>query len=124
MALSGVENVIVFERRIPRFAPAVVLAAAPLFGCVSTRHADGFVMLVWDQPRVQERDAEPIVSGYRISFWSAADGRPTEIDVPDPQRRRYRIQGLPPGEYYFSMTAYDERGVQSELSNVVRKVVR
>jgi len=64
------------------------------------------------------------LSGYRIFYWSDADTRVHTIDVPDPDVHRLWLSELSSGDYCFSMVAYDERGIQSGLSAVVRKTVR
>ena len=76
---------------------------------------------------------EPILSGY-LMYYGAYSGGPYDgetalaeespIDVPlsslaDPRAPRLTIRGLADGTYYFTATAYDAQGYESNFSNEV-----
>lgn len=74
--------------------------------------ATGSVTLLWDasidEPYLCLEGATDC--GYRIYYRKAEE---PEIMVPVGIASQYTIQGLSPGVYVFSMTAYDYRGLES-----------
>jgi len=97
-----------------------VAVASLLAGCAPVMLQPGSsVTLEWRAPAGEER-----LSGYRIYFWSASEARVRSIDVPDANASEFEVRRLSPGEYYFSVAAYDENGIESRLSNVLHKTVR
>lgn len=92
-------------------------AVAGLAGCAgSPRHG---ATLEWAAP-----PGEEALAGYRIYFWSPAQALVCSIDVPDAEASRFQVRRLAPGEYFFSVAAYDAQGVESRPSNVLQKTVR
>ena len=91
-----------------------------LFAAMQVRASE--VQLAWDPPAT---DAEEIIwgtlVGYRL-YYGLYDGEPTGnfqavIDVG--QQPTYTVTSLTPGETYsFGVTAYDNAGNETELSNI------
>jgi hypothetical protein len=74
------------------------------------------VTLAWDA------NTEPDLSGYKIHLGSAAHAYNTVIDVGN--QTRYTVTNLNRGTtYFFSVTAYNTQGHQSDYSNEVNKTV-
>jgi hypothetical protein len=85
------------------------------------------VTLAWDA------NTEPDLAGYMI-YYDTDSGEPYEgtgsldgpspIEVPissdedpDPDVVQFTVRGLPEGEYYFAVTAYDNESLESGFSN-------
>lgn len=114
--------------RIFKLAALATVVVYPFFGLAYAID----VTLMWDA------NTEPNLAGYRIYYdtnpghpyegYGAQEGAsPIEIDLynddenPDPEVVEYTIDGLPDGEYYFAVTAFDD-GVpplESDYSNEV-----
>jgi hypothetical protein len=70
------------------------------------------VTLAWDP------NTEPDVAGYRIYYGLASDQYSNRIDVGN--QTRYTVASLVDGKtYYFTATAYDKKGNESDFSNEV-----
>lgn len=59
------------------------------------------------------------LAGYRIHYGTASKRYTQAITVSNPGLARYVISSLPPGTYYFSVTAYNSAGTESPLSSEV-----
>jgi hypothetical protein len=69
------------------------------------------VHLTWDSSN------DPGIMGYMISYGISPGDYTSLIDAGN--RTRYTITGLNCGSYYFAVTAYDENGKESNLSDEV-----
>jgi hypothetical protein len=111
---------------------ALLIAVASLFGCgggVTTTDAQppispgsGIATLTWAAPSTNE-DGTPLTSlgGYKV-YYGTTPGVYTSIDVG--QVSSYQVPGLATGKvYYFAVSAYDSSGNESDLSEVVSKVI-
>lgn len=63
------------------------------------------------------------LAGYRIAYGTSATALTQTIQVANPGLSNYTMTNLSPGTYYFGIRAYTSGGTESELSNVVSKVV-
>jgi hypothetical protein len=122
---------------VKAFALAVILiSATALFGCgggVSTTGQQenstpgtgtvtGAATLTWAAPTTNT-DGSPLtdLAGYKVHYGTTL-GVYTAIVVGDIQT--YRIDGLTKGQtYYFTVTAYDTKGIESDYSTVVSKLI-
>jgi len=59
--------------------------------------------------------------GYKVYYGTAPGSYATTVDVGLVQS--YSLSGLPPGTYYFAVTAYDASGYESPLSNEASKTI-
>jgi hypothetical protein len=115
---------------------ALLIAVASLFGCgggVTTTDAQppavspvtgamGSATLTWAPPATNE-DGTPLSSlgGYKI-YYGTTPGVYTSINVGPVSS--YQVSGLAKGNvYYFAVSAYDSSGNESDLSEVVSKVI-
>lgn len=78
----------------------------------------GAATLSWVAP-TQRTDGTPLtnLAGYTISYGRMSGVYDYTIDVPNPGITTYVVENLVPGEWYFSLKAYDATGLESELSN-------
>ena len=86
--------------------------------------AYGSVTLKWTLPTEYE-DGTPLqdLAGYRIYWRNISATQRLSIEIDDPRLSAIVISNLPAGIYLFSMTAYNEAGVESALSNIITRVV-
>lgn len=59
------------------------------------------------------------LSGYKIHYGTASRKYTETITVRNPGLAAYVISSLAPGTYYFSVTAYNSAGTESQLSSEV-----
>jgi hypothetical protein len=123
--------------RVPIFfMAALLIAVASLFGCgggvTSTDSqppavspvtgATGSATLTWAAPSTNE-DGTPLSSlgGYKV-YYGTTPGVYTSINVGPVSSAQ--VAGLTTGAvYYFAVSAYDSSGNESDLSEVVSKVI-
>ena len=65
------------------------------------------------------------LAGFRL-YWGSDPGMYTDmLDIPDGMATTYTATTqIPPGMWYFALTAYDTAGQESDFSNEVMKVVQ
>jgi fibronectin type 3 domain-containing protein len=61
------------------------------------------------------------LSGYRLYMGASADSLSPVLDMDDYIVTDHVMENLESGTYYFAITAYDQTGNESDLSNVVAK---
>jgi hypothetical protein len=90
----------------------MILSVLLLFAaCASS--AD--VKLAWDH------SVTPTVTGYKVYYGNATGTYGTPITIG--YVTTYTVTGLPPGTYFFAVTAFDAEGNESGFSNEVSCVV-
>ena len=63
------------------------------------------------------------LEGYRIYYGASPDELVLQEEIIGVSATEISITDLPPGVYYFSVTAYDSDGLESSFSEVVSKEV-
>jgi len=82
------------------------------------------VALSWDVPtHTVDGEALANLSGYRIHYGTNANALVTAIEVKSSGVNSFLVEDLPAGTYYFAVRAITSTGVQSQLSNVITRVV-
>ncbi len=78
--------------------------------------------LYWSAPE-KRQDGSPLgdLAGFKIYYGTSPFNYTHSIDVKNVTR--YTLQNLPPGTWYFAVTAYDSIGVESAFSNELSKIV-
>ena len=96
-------------------APFTINVAAAAAG--GGGNGTGSVDLAWVPP-TENTDGSALsdLSGYRIYYGNASKNYTTTITISNPGLTSYVIESLPPGTYYFSVTATTSTGVQSAYS--------
>ena len=83
---------------------------------------DKTATLSWAAP-TQRIDGTPLVnlSGYKVFVGQATRNYSRSIDVAGAPNTRYTVTGLSTGIWYFSISAYDAAGIESDKSPEVSK---
>jgi hypothetical protein len=100
----------------PSPAPAPTPAPAPA--------TVGTAALQWSAP-LTNTDGSSLqdLAGYIVVYGDSANDLDQTIRINNPSIDRYVVEQLPAGTYYFAVKAFNSRGLESERSNVVSKVV-
>jgi hypothetical protein len=89
-----------------------------------TTPTTGSVSLSWVAPSTRA-DGSALalseLSGYRLYMGASADSLSPVLDMDDYTVTDHVMENLESGTYYFAITAYDQTGNESDLSNVVAK---
>ena len=82
------------------------------------------VTLGW-QPPTQNTNGTPItdLAGYKIHYGTASSDYTQTVAVQNAGLTRYVVDNLPSGTYYFAITAYNSKGVESPLSGELSTAV-
>lgn len=103
---------------LPAFSITVIVAGSgePVAG--------NAVALSWGVPS-QTMDGQTLadLSGYRIHYGKSAQALVQTIEVPSAGFNTFTVQELTPGTYYFAVRAITATGMESELSNVISRVI-
>ena len=116
------------SKRLVVVLPVVLLAyfAFDTFVESPQRHVrlTGSATLSWTVPTENE-DSSPLtnLAGYTIRYWIQGGQSSNTIYIDDPETTSYKVENLPPGSYYFALTAVKSNGSESTLSNIVAKTV-
>ena len=82
----------------------------------------GAATLEWTVPTTQTNGATLAdLAGYRIHYGKSAASLDNTIEIRNPSISSYVIEGLPPGTYYFAVSAFNARNHESDRSNAGRK---
>jgi Putative Ig domain len=97
------------------FTITVAAAASSASGDGNT--GTGSVDLAWIPP-TENTDGSALVNlnGYKIYYGNSSKNYTTTITVSNPGLTSYVIESLPPGTYFFSVTATTSSGIQSGYS--------
>jgi hypothetical protein len=78
--------------------------------------------LEWTVPTTQTNGAMLAdLAGYRIHYGKSASKLDQTIEIRNPTVSTYVIEGLVAGTYYFAVTAFNSRNLESERSNAGKK---
>jgi hypothetical protein len=78
------------------------------------------VTLGWVAP-TENSDGTPIsnLAGYKIHYGTTSQDYTQVVSVSNPSLSRYVLDSLPSGTYYFAITAYNAKGIESTLSGEI-----
>lgn len=78
------------------------------------------VTLSWQAP-TERADGTPLnnLAGFTIFYGRSSSDLDSTIDLNNPGLSRYVVENLTGGSWYFSMTAFDQQGLQSSRSPTV-----
>lgn len=80
--------------------------------------------LSWQIP-TQTVDGQPLsdLAGYRIHYGTKQDAMVRSVEVPSAGLNKFKVENLAPGTYYFAVRAVTSDGTESDLSNVISRVI-
>jgi len=80
--------------------------------------------LEWTAPTTQTNGATLAdLAGYRIHYGLSTNALNQTIEIRNPSVSTYVVEGLAPGTYYFAVTAFSSRNLESERSNAGMKQI-
>ena len=84
--------------------------------------ATGSVSLAWDVPTTYI-DGTPVTGlvGFKVYYGTASRSYTHIIDAKTVTS--FTVNSLPPGTYYFAITAYDSSGIESDYSDELSKTI-
>jgi Fibronectin type III domain len=78
--------------------------------------------LEWTPPTTQTDGATlGDLAGYRIHYGKSTRALDQTIEIRNPSISTYVVEGLAPGTYYFAITAFNSRNLESDRSNAGKK---
>jgi hypothetical protein len=108
---------------LPAFSITVGTATAATTPSAPTPSGPG-VALAWDVPtRTVDGATLGDLAGYRIHYGTNANALVKAIEVQSAGANTFTVQNLPAGTYYFAVRAITANGVESELSNIISRIV-
>lgn len=109
---------------LPAFSITVGAASASATPSAPTPVSGRSVALSWDVPtRTVDGATLADLAGYRIHFGTNANALVQAIEVQSSGANTFTVQNLPAGTYYFAVRAITANGVESELSNIISRIV-
>ncbi len=87
--------------------------------------SSGSVRLQWSPP-THRVDGQPLgsdLAGFRLYRGTTSRTYDTVVELSNPLTVEHRFEQLPPGRYFFAVSAYDTNGVESGYSNEADKLV-
>jgi hypothetical protein len=80
--------------------------------------------LEWTMPTTQTNGEQLAdLAGYRIHYGKSAQTLDQTISIKNASISTYVVEGLAPGTYYFAVTAFNSRNLESERSNAGMKQI-
>lgn len=82
------------------------------------------VALSWDVPtRTVDGETLQDLAGYRIHYGTNENALVNSIEIQSSGANSFTVQNLPAGTYYFAVRAVAANGSESDLSNIISRVV-
>ena len=109
---------------------AFLVGTAALQACGSASDSSsgsgsGSALLSWTPPtQLADDTAIANLMGYKIYYGTSPDALTTVVTVENAGVASYEIDNIPPGTYYFAVTAVDTDLLESAFSNIGSKVIR
>jgi hypothetical protein len=102
-----------------------VSASLPSFSITVQQAAMGSATLSWSAPTLRT-DGTPLtnLAGYRIHYGTTEGQYSNRITIDNPGVNTYVVEDLGVGTWYFTTTAFDTTGAESDYSNVASKTIK
>ncbi len=100
-------------------------ASLPAFSISVQQTATGSATLSWSAPTLRT-DGTPLtnLAGYRIHYGTTQGQYAYRVTINNPGLNTYVVENLAAGTWYFTTTAFDSTGAESDYSNVASKTIR
>ena len=94
-------------------------------GASNEAQGDGTALVSWRAP-TQNTDGSAItdLAGYKIYYGSAPGDYDKTILIDTVGVSEYMVEGLGKSDWYFAVTAFNSRGIESDYSEEVYKAVQ
>jgi Fibronectin type III domain len=100
-------------------SPAASSAASTTSGTTSPAATTDSATLSWAAPTENTNGTSVTnLAGYHIYYGTDASDLSQSVEVAGAQTTSFTITGLSPGTYYFAVNAYNNLGMDSDMSNV------
>jgi hypothetical protein len=99
-------------------------ASLPAFSLSVVAVADGSATLSWMAP-TERTDGSVLtnLAGFKVYWGNQPGSYPNEITIDNPGITTYVVDSLTSGTWYFTTTAFDSNGLESEFSNGASKTI-
>jgi len=112
-AASGIQTLTAFSTTTPK-----------AYALVCTWPGQTQAMLTWIPPTLNtDGTSLTNLAGYRVSWGASATALTQVAQVSNPSTVNYTITNLTEGTWFFGVKAYTTQGSESDLSNVVSRVL-
>jgi len=93
-------------------------AELPVFDIEVVAMGAGSLSLSWTPP-TQSADGSPLndLASYRVHWGTQTGDHPNLLEVGNPGVSRFVVNGLAPGDYFFTISAIDTSNNESQVSN-------
>lgn len=100
-------------------------ASLPAFSISVQQTGTGSATLSWSAPALRT-DGTPLtnLAGYRIHYGTTQGQYSNRITINNAGVNTYVVESLTPGTWYFTTTAFDTTGAESDYSNVASKTIQ
>ena len=110
-------------------SPAAASASTTALPTTPRATGPGTAHVTWVKPDPQTPHApssspDDPIAGFRIYTGPTPDSLQLEATVADPAAADYVVKDLPQGTWYFSVTSYTQRGIESERPPPIAKTIR
>ncbi|MSR09200.1 MAG: hypothetical protein EXR82_06670 [Gammaproteobacteria bacterium] len=120
----GVGDVGLTEGIVITVSDGTAYASLPAFSLAVTQSASGSALLSWLPPTTREDgSALTNLAGYRIRYGQNAAALTLSVALNSSALTSYLVEGLTAGRWYFSISALDAAGVESDPSNIGSKTI-
>jgi len=85
----------------------------------------GTATLTWSHPTMR-KSGSPLedLAGYRIYYGKDENNLTRVLDIGDGEQTKLLVENLDSGTWYFAVTAFCSKGIESEKSNIGSKIIR
>jgi hypothetical protein len=113
----GPVNISVSDGKVASYLSAFSITVSPA--------TSGTATLSWSAPTLRT-DGTPLtnLAGYRIHYGTTQGQYSNRITIDNPGVNTYVVENLTAGTWYFTTTAFDTTGAESDYSNVASKTIK
>lgn len=108
-----------------RVSDGTASASLPSFAIAVTQVGAGQATVSWTAPTTNT-DGSPLtnLAGYKVLYGTSAENLNQQIQIANAGISTHVVDNLNAGTYYFGVKAYNSSGLDSDLSNIVSKIIQ